>query len=435
MWQHNSFPLDAQKFVFLLGAAAQLAQDRKQTPRDDVANLFDSIVKRLLCRENLTALLPCTPHELVTEIFLTGATGLTGSRILRSLLEQKIPCGKNGHYAYARIYCLVQARDRTHAMYRIVDAAVGKGQEWKPRFFDQIVPVVGDLRAPKLGLSEAVFETLANRVEAVYHAGRVVDFALPYEVLRKANVLSLLPLIEFCTTAKSKHLHILSDFAAHIQYFAAFAGDLNLPITEELSIPYELLDRMENQMPPSIMGYPWTRWAVEEVLAKCQHWIDELDYSQQLKNKFSFSVYRLPNSAVYFSNGRVEFLNPFFAIAATGIQQGLLPPGVLPVGPPFLTSPIDISADVLVFLSRMTLHPSVIHILNPVGVRRTAIKRVFSALDISMKDSTEDEFLRGIEKNQNHSAAYPLLPLMRVRRNNFQCVQHLRCTQFCTDGT
>lgn len=419
MWKHNSFPLDAQKFVFLMGAAAQLAQDRKHTPHDDVSNLLESICKAPLSAQNLRALAPCTPPELVSEIFLTGATGLTGSRILFSLLEQKVACGKDSHHSFPRIYCLVQARDRMHAMYRIVDAAVGRGQQWKPRFFEQIVPVVGDLRAPRLGLSQQVFETLANRIEAVYHAGRVADFALPYEAIRKANVLSLAPLIELCATGKSKHLHVLSDFAAHIQYFAAFAGDLNRPLTEDLSVSHELMDRMENQMPASIMGYPWARWAVEEVLAKCQLWINELEKSGegtglQIKDKFSFTVYRLPNSAVYFSNGRVEFLNPFFSMTAAALQQGLMPPGVLPVGPPFLTTPIDISADILVTISRRSVRPSVIHIVNPIGVRRETTKQALLTLGIPFKEASEDEYLRGIEKNQNGSSAYPLLPLMRV---------------------
>lgn len=422
VWNHNSFPLDSQKFVFLLGSAALLAQDRKQTPRDDVAYLIRCICNDMLSKDKLESLNPCTPPDSVSEIFLTGATGLTGSRILLSLLERKIDCGRNGQNGFPRIYCLVQARDRMHAMYRIVDAVVGRGNQWNQRFFEQVIPVVGDLRAPRMGLSQETFDALANKVEAVYHAGRVVDFALPYEALRKANVLSLLPLVELCTTGRAKHLHVLSDFAAYIQYFAAFSGDLSQPILEELGVPQPLLDRMENQMPASIMGYPWARWAVEEVLAKCQNWINNwkasaADDFHGIKDKFSFTVYRLPNSAVYFNNGRVEFLNPFFAISMAALQQGVVPPGVLPVGPPFLSTPIDISADILATISRLRHRPTVIHIVNPVGVRRDAINQTLLTLKIPFRESCEDEFLRGIENNQNTSAAYTLLPAMRVSIN------------------
>ncbi|CDJ51785.1 hypothetical protein EBH_0001950 [Eimeria brunetti] len=421
VWKHNSFPLDSQKFVFLLGAAALLAQDRKQTPRDDVAYLVGCICNNMLSRQNLASLSPCTPPNLVSEIFLTGATGLTGSRILLSLLEQKIDCGGNGQFGFPRVYCLVQARDRMHAMYRIVDAVIGRGSQWKQRFFDQVVPVVGDLRAPRLGLSQKTFDALAKKVDAVYHAGRVVDFGLPYEAIRKANVLSLLPLFELCTTGKAKHLHVLSDFAAYIQYFGAFAGDLNHQILEELSVPQPLLDRMENEMPASIMGYPWARWAVEEVLAKCQNWIGGLSASaadefHDIKAEFNCTIYRLPNSAVYFDNGRVDFQNPFFAITMAALQQGIVPPGVLPVGPPFLSTPIDISTDILVKISRLPRRPTVIHIINPLGVRRKAINQTLLALKVPFRESGEDVFLRGIEKNQNGSAAYTLLPVMRFWR-------------------
>ncbi|KAL8453645.1 hypothetical protein Emed_000780 [Eimeria media] len=422
IWKHNSFPLDAQKFVFLLGGAAQLAQDRKYKPSDDVAVLYESICASSLSKQNLTEISPCVAPEMVSQIFLTGATGLVGSQILLNLLDQQIAYKKGASSGFPRIYCLVRARDRMHAMYRIVDSIVGRGQEWKPQYFEQVVPVVGDLAAPLLGLSRHVFETLASTVEAVYHAGRVTDFALPYEAVRKANVLSIQPLIELCTTTKSKHLHVLSDFAAHIEYFAAFTKDLNVPIKENLSVSHELLDRMENQMPASVVGYVWTRWAVEEVLARSQRWVEKLDDSQtshavHLKEKFSFSVYRMANSAVYFNNGRVEFRNPFFAITAAAIQQKVLPPGILPVGPPFLTTPIDIAASVLVTISRTTSRPSVIHIVNPVGVRRKATEQTLDALGIPYKQCSVDDFLRGIEKNQNGSPAYPLLPLMRYWRD------------------
>ncbi|KAL8269347.1 hypothetical protein Esti_006737 [Eimeria stiedai] len=422
VWKHNSFPLDAQKFVFLLGGAALLAQDRKCKPWDDVAALFEGICASCLSKQNLTKICPRVAPKLISQIFLTGATGLIGSQILLNLLEQQIAPGKGGSSGFPRIYCLVRARDRMHGMYRIVDSIVGRGQEWKPRYFEQVIPVVGDLAAPLLGLSQHVFETLATTVEAVYHAGRVTDFALPYEAVRKANVLSLQPLIELCTTTKSKHLHVLSDFAAHIEYFASFAKDLNVPLKEHLSVSHELMDRMENQMPASIVGYPWARWAVEEVLARSQRWVEELHDSHtshaiQLREKFSFSVYRMANSAVYFNNGRVDFRNPFFAITAAAIQQGVLPPGVLPVGPPFLTTPIDIAANVLATISRTTSPPSVVHIVNPVGVRRKATEQTFAALGIPYKQCSEDSFLRGIEKNQNGSPAYPLLPLMRYWRD------------------
>ncbi|XP_026192931.1 uncharacterized protein LOC34623811 [Cyclospora cayetanensis] len=421
-WNHNSFPLDAQKFVFLLGAASQLAQDRKQTPTDDVAYLTEYIFKNSLSKQSLAALDPCTPPDSLSEIFLTGATGLTGSQILCSLLEQRTCNRTQKENGFLRIYCLVQARDRMHAMYRIVDAVVGRGQRWKPRYFKQIIPVVGDLKAPRLGLSPQNFATLARTIDAVYHAGRDVDFGLPYEAIRKANVLSLLPLVELCTKGKAKPLHVLSDFAAHIQYFAAFGDDLNRPLPEELSVPRELIDRMENQMPASVVGYPWARWAVEEVLANCQRWVKELAASADaascnLESKFTFTIYRLPNSAVYFNTGRVDFRNSFFAITMAALQQGVLPPGVLPVGPPFLSTPIDVSADILVTISRMATRPSVIHIVNPTGVRRQAIKQTLLELEIPFRESTVDEFLRGLEKNQNSSCAYHVLPLMRYWRS------------------
>lgn len=416
IWKHNSFPLDAQKFVFLMGVSAKLAQDREVTPQQDVATLLEKF-RSLVNSKGLDKLPSPTPPNKVSSIFLTGATGLTGSQLLINLLEHLQPQTPPGE---VMVFCLVRARDSQHAFSRIVEGITGRGLCWKQKWVRNVIPVVGDLEAPRLGMSSRLFSALASRVDSVYHAARVVDFTQPYSSLRKSNVMCLEALIEFCTTTRQKHFHVISDFAAHLQYFGAFAKDLCQEIRESFSISQQMLDRLESQMPAGIVGYPWCRWACETVCAGLQDllrsWLNRCP-CQETRSLFGVTLYRLPNSAVYFSNGRLEFSNPFFVMASAAFKQKALPPGVLPVGPPFLSTPIDTATELVVELSRKTTEFSIFNVVNRVGITRKEFARTLCMANLNFLDCTTDEFLRGVEKDQEHVAAHGMLPLMRVSRS------------------
>src|SRR5205823_3277738 len=53
---------------------------------------------------------------------------------------------------------------------------------------DRVVPLPGDLAAPRLGLSPGEFRELARSTDIIYHAGAIVNFIYPNEELRAANV-------------------------------------------------------------------------------------------------------------------------------------------------------------------------------------------------------------------------------------------------------
>ncbi|MFE9581762.1 amino acid adenylation domain-containing protein [Nocardia sp. NPDC006044] len=132
------------------------------------------------------------------EVLLTGATGFVGAFLLRELLAR----------TDSRVHCLVRADSREEGLARL--AATFDSYELPRDSFDRVVPVLGDLAAPRLGLSEKQFLLLGRTIDAIYHNGAQVNFALPYRVLEAANVRGTLELITLARTSGAP-LHFVSS--------------------------------------------------------------------------------------------------------------------------------------------------------------------------------------------------------------------------------
>ena len=110
-------------------------------------------------------------------LFLTGATGFLGARLLAELLSRSA----------ARVTCLVRAADAREGMARIEEAMSVHGRELGSDA-ERVSVVIGDLERPRLGLSEVAHDALARSVDAIVHCAARVDVLAPFEALREANV-------------------------------------------------------------------------------------------------------------------------------------------------------------------------------------------------------------------------------------------------------
>ncbi|WP_280270876.1 thioester reductase domain-containing protein [Nocardia wallacei] len=111
-----------------------------------------------------------------TNVLLTGSTGFVGSFLLRGLLD----------HTDAVIYCVSRGDSDRAVEARIRTAFDGYGLGLADP--DRIRPIAGDLTRPELGMPEAVFDDLADRIDAVVHAGAQVNLVMPAERLAAANV-------------------------------------------------------------------------------------------------------------------------------------------------------------------------------------------------------------------------------------------------------
>jgi len=172
-------------------------------------------------------------------ILLTGATGFLGGYLLADALR----------HTEARVFCLVRAKDDADALARIERTLRGY-EQWRPEFADRIVPLPGDLGAPRLGLTEERFDALAAEVDLIHHCGGLVNFAMSYADLKPANVTGTLEVLRLATRHRTVPVHFVSTLGVY---------PLHLPgvVTEDL-VPDqpEALDR----------GYEQTKWVADTLV-------------------------------------------------------------------------------------------------------------------------------------------------------------------------
>ncbi|OJJ08120.1 hypothetical protein ASPVEDRAFT_89351 [Aspergillus versicolor CBS 583.65] len=151
------------------------------------------------------------PTMQAERILLTGATGFLGTEILRQLLSNP-PSSRS-------VVALVRARDKDHAMERIVSSARA-AQWWQEEYRSRVTAWVGDLAAPRLGLSESQWSAIEGRgcpgsgsgsssgpaeprIDAIIHNGALVHWGADYHRLRDVNVSSVISLLAALTRSQA----------------------------------------------------------------------------------------------------------------------------------------------------------------------------------------------------------------------------------------
>jgi thioester reductase-like protein len=177
-------------------------------------------------------------------ILLTGATGFLGSHMLLDLLR----------HSDAHVYCLVRAADEEAATARLGEALKGYELPWSSEIRRRVTVLPGDIRRPRLGLSDDLWNTLAHELDSVVGVAAAVDFLRGYQSLRQSNVVGALTLAELAATGRPKPLHHISSIAVFNEVGIASMGEDD---------PLAHADRL-------IAGYDQTKWAAEVALRRAR---------------------------------------------------------------------------------------------------------------------------------------------------------------------
>ncbi|MFD4657721.1 thioester reductase domain-containing protein [Kitasatospora sp. NPDC058444] len=184
---------------------------------------------------------PAPSRAEPAEILLTGATGFCGAHLLHALLAT----------TRARVHCLVRAPDEEHALERLRAA--------QQRFLRhdladrRVVPLVGDLTRPRLGLTDRQFGWLAGHLDAIHHLGGQVNFLYPYHQLRQPNVGGTREVVRLAGHSRGIPVYYLSTLAV----LAGF-GAAGVPkVTERTPLAHP--ERLG-------VGYVESKWVAEQLL-------------------------------------------------------------------------------------------------------------------------------------------------------------------------
>lgn len=148
---------------------------------------------------------PITPREAPKSVLLTGATGFLGAYVLRDLID----------LSRAEVVCLVRADTIEDGLQRI-RRNLDTYRLWRDGDEQRLVPVLGDLGSPRLGLSEDAFDALAHRVDAIVHNGGQVNFIAPYDHLEAANVGGTREVLRLATTGHLKPVQLVSTLGVYV---------------------------------------------------------------------------------------------------------------------------------------------------------------------------------------------------------------------------
>jgi len=175
-------------------------------------------------------------------ILLTGATGFVGAFLLHDLLRM----------TSADVHCLLRAEDFEKGVLRL-KRNLNSYLLWDDSFAERIKPVLGDLGEPQLGVTEEVFERLANEIDVIYHNGAMVNFVYPYLAHKASNVLGTQEVLRLASQIKLKPVHFVSTlsilYSGGINDGRVFREDVDL---DQVGAPFG--------------GYAQSKWVAEKLV-------------------------------------------------------------------------------------------------------------------------------------------------------------------------
>jgi amino acid adenylation domain-containing protein/thioester reductase-like protein len=135
-------------------------------------------------------------------VFLTGATGFVGGRVLHDLMIR--PTVK-------QIACLVRGQEGVSAAMR-VQRCLEKYDLWPDSVEarEKLVFVEGDLSDRTLGVGKEKFERFANWASVIFHLGAKINFCESYREHRSSNVLGTCNMLRLAAAGRRKGFHYMS---------------------------------------------------------------------------------------------------------------------------------------------------------------------------------------------------------------------------------
>lgn len=319
--------------------------------------------------------------QLVLEperILLTGGTGFLGAFLIEELLQQ----------TQATIYCLVRAANVEEGKNKLIKN-LEQYALWDDNFNSRIIPVVGDLSQPLLGIGAEQFQMLATNIDTIYHSAALLNYVYPYSALKAANVLGTQEILKLACQIKVKPVHYVSSVAVFESN--AYAGKV---VKED--------DEFEH-WEGIHLGYSQTKWVAEKLVKIAGD------------RGLPITIHRPPLIAGHSETG-VSNTHDFICLMAKGcLQMGSFPE----VDYMLDMSPVDYVSKAIVHLSRQKESiGKAFHLQHPQPVPLTVLVdwvRSFGyPVDLISYDAWQEKLINNVTSAEN--PLYTLRPFLLERR-------------------
>ncbi|OKH20890.1 non-ribosomal peptide synthetase [Hydrococcus rivularis NIES-593] len=314
--------------------------------------------------------------ELTTDpnsIFLTGATGFLGAFLLYELLQQ----------TQANIYCLVRASNLEEGKNKL-QKCLESYLIWQESFSSRIVPVIGDLSKPLLGLSQENFHEIAQTIDLIYHNGAWVHHIYPYSVLKAANVLGTQEVLRLACQSKTKPVHFISTSSV----FCASNFEKIKVVKEGDSFNDFLLP--DN-------GYVQTKWVSEKLIKIAQ------------SRGLPISIYRLGRVSGHSQTGVFNANDFLYRLIVGCVRLGIAPEGDIMED----IMPVDYVSRAIAHLSRQTTSlGKAFHLVNPQLLHSDMLIDAIHSLGYPLQQVSYDRWREKLIEIATHSPEHPLYPLV-----------------------
>jgi amino acid adenylation domain-containing protein/thioester reductase-like protein len=315
-------------------------------------------------------------------ILLTGATGFIGAFLLYELLQQ----------THADIYCLVRATHSEEGKKRI-QSCLKSYLLWDESFSHRIIPVVGNLAEPLLGLSRQEFQVLAELIDVIYHNGAWVHHTSPYSTLKAANVLGTQEVLRLASQVKVKPVHFISTNGVFSP-----EGYSGVKVVREQ-------DSLDDYQVPS-GGYTQSKWVAEKLVTIARD------------RGLPVTIHRIGRVSGHSKTGVFNQNDFLYRLIIGCIKLEKVPDGNMIED----MAPVDYVSKAVVHLSRQEKSiGKAFHFVNSQPFHSIKLIKLLRSLGYPLQQISNDQWqadLLNIAEHYPEHPLYPLVPLLSEQNHN-----------------
>lgn len=313
------------------------------------------------------------PSEQPKNVLLTGATGFVGRFILSELLGS----------TKATIYCLVRGGSNEEAARRL-RSVVAKWNLESEDFDERVIAIPGDIRAPRLGLEDSIYDLLTQTIDSVYHCATSMNHLETYEMAKAANVESVKVLFRFATQRRTKLVNYLSTLGI----FSASEKDRRVDEASSISL----------ERHPESRGYVASKWIAENVCLAAR------------KRGIPCNIFRLGLIWADTQGGRYDELQNVYRIFKSCLMSGV---AIEHYSYPMAPTPVDFAARAIVSLAGQHWQGGgTFHVSAPGNGDEDVFERCNKVLGLSLQLKPYYQWICEIKRLHQAGLSLPVLPLV-----------------------